>query len=134
MADDELSEIERDFSTSWDYMEQFYAIKIAEVGSYAYQAEWLKPMFGLIAKLRERGYDHQFRAGQQLLALMLSRSRQHGLRQDQPSFSIEPNPNGGATVWYHEPPDVWIQFQIEHIEITPELDALLKRLLAHPID
>ncbi len=37
-------------------------------------------------------------------------------------------------VGYHEPPDLTIEFATERIEIKPQVDGLLKRLLAQPID
>jgi hypothetical protein len=133
-SEDELSEIEAEFAASWDCMEQFYSRRM--LGNQVFNSPWkhVIDMLNLIAKLRQRGYDRRLRAGQQLDALVLSRSRVHGLRLDQSRFSIEASWNEGAFVGYGEPPDIHLQFQIERAEITPEVEELLQRLLAQPID
>ena len=128
-SEDEQREIEQAFIASWDDVEHFYAAWMQNL-----RYEWMQSMLDLIAELRARGYDRQFRAGQQLNALMLSRSREHGLRAGQAWFKIETTPHHGTFVWYAEPPNVRIEFEIEHVEITPEVEDLLNRLLAHPID
>ena len=42
----------------------------------------------LIAALRQIGYDRKLRAGQSLDAFVVSRSRKHGLRPEQPSVGF----------------------------------------------
>ncbi|HVU14778.1 MAG TPA: hypothetical protein VHD90_26060 [Phototrophicaceae bacterium] len=91
-------------------------------------------MLDLMRELRQRGYDRQFRAGQSLWRFILSRSRQHGLRPDQPLLIFDLQREGSMFVGYHEPPDLTIEFATERIEIKPQVDGLLKRLLAQPID
>lgn len=122
--------IEDKFSQSWDQMEDFYVDFVAHYPSW----QWLKPMLGLIAALRQQGYDRQFRAGQSLHMLVLSRSREHGLRPDQPSLAFESFPNGSLTLHYRERQGTRTSLSLESMELTPEADQLLLRLLEHPID
>src|SRR5258708_29642903 len=104
---------------SWDGVEKFYFVNffgwgtpkwfellkrdpseaISHEDSTAHQArfKWLEPIQDLIAAMRERGYDRQFRAGQSLYMLVLSRSREHGLRADQPGLRFALNAEGWMT-------------------------------------
>jgi hypothetical protein len=120
--------IQTEFSASWDRMEQFFAWHSALSGG-----EWLKPMLNLIATLRQQGYDRQFRAGQSLDAFVLSRSKEHGLRSEQPRVAVVLNPEGGMTVAYQDGSGLH-EITVDQVELTPEVEALLQRLLAHPID
>ena len=130
MADnDELSELEQEFSTSWDYIEQFYKGLITTKSW-----ESLTPILGLIAEMRKRGYERQVRAGQSMWWFLLSRSRKHGLRRGQHSIKINVIEGKGMGITYFQPPNPKIEVIQTEIEITPEVEALLKRLLAHPID
>jgi hypothetical protein len=129
ILDHDQQTTEEKFLQSWDAIEKFYARIIASSGW-----AWLTPIFSLIAKLRERGYDRQFRAGQSLTMFSLSRSLNHGLRNEQPAFGIEILPDGTMHLWYHEPPNENIEMDVDQVEITPEVEEFLARLVAHPID
>jgi hypothetical protein len=128
-SENEQSLIEDEFSKSWDWMERFYE------GMDAYpNTEWLKKdMLPLIAELRVQGYDRQLRAGQQLTTFVLSRSRKHGLRVEQPKLSITLKQDAGMTVSYRDS-DGTSKTEIESNMLTLELETLLTRLMAHPID
>jgi hypothetical protein len=96
--------------------------------------DWLKPILNLIAELRTRGYDRQFRAGQSLHIFRVSRSLMHGLSDDQPWLHFELRSEGGMELWYCEPPHPDTIINVDRVEITPEVEDFIARLLAHPID
>jgi hypothetical protein len=130
MADEnEQKAIESDFIQSWDWMEQFFVDFSLEEGW-----DWITSIQGLIAELRSREYDRKFRAGQSLYVFVLSRSRKHGMRLEQPALRFELKREGGMKVQYWEYPDTRTEFEVASVEITPEIEALLARLLAQPID
>jgi hypothetical protein len=108
-------------------MEQFFSWHSTLSGG-----EWLKPMLHLIASLRQQGYDRQFRAGQSMDALVLSRSREHGLRSEQPRVGVVLNPQGGMTVTYYGGSDSH-ENNIDRVELSLEVESLLQQLLAYPI-
>lgn len=72
--------IEGEFLQSWDKIEQFY-------NGNTFGLQELVPPF--LAELRRAGYDRKLRAGQSMWTLVLSRSRRHGLRADQPCVRFE---------------------------------------------
>ena len=59
--DSDQALIEKEFTASWDHIEEFYTKFFTRPGW-----EWLKPILNLITELRKRGYDKQLRAGQSL--------------------------------------------------------------------
>jgi hypothetical protein len=124
--------IEEAFSLTWDAIEQYYAFMLNHP-RWEHIA-WMKPLLDLIAELRNRGYDRYLRAGQSVSRLVLSRSLSHGLRDEQPSFGILLQPSGGMQLIYDEYPDVHIEMDVDRVEITPEVEDFLNRLLEHPID
>jgi len=125
---DEQQAIEQDFLVSWDYIERHFTFYMSFEGW-----EWLSPIHHFIAQLRERGYDKQLRAGQSLLLFILSRSRQHGLRSEQACLFVELLREGGMTVYYSDSSEK-ITIEMQSIELTKELEELIARLLAQPID
>jgi len=69
--------VKGEFIESWDHVEQFYA----EMEFYLRDK-----ILDFIKSMRARGFDKSLRAGTSLYSLILSKSRRHGLRQDQPSI------------------------------------------------
>jgi len=65
---------------------------------------------------------------------VLSRSREHGMRLGQASLRFELKAEGGMTVRYGEVGNLATELKVERVEITPEIEALLTRLLAQLID
>ena len=147
--------IEKVFIASWDYVSKFYILyyfwddpeweELSEIdlsvlgtpqniANHHSRWKWLKPIQGLIAEMQKRGYDRQLRAGQSLHTLILSRSRDYDLRAGQATVHINLRKEGGMTVSYWEKPDRSIEITTERVEITPEVEQLLARLLAQPID
>jgi hypothetical protein len=125
----DLDETEYDFVASWGRMEAFF-----QWFSTKRDWTWLKPILGFMAALRQLGCDYQFRAGQSMSCFVLSRSRYHGLRPEQASLAFDMQRDGRLIVTYRKSPDVTDQLTLAHPEITPEVDELLKRLAAQPID
>ena len=124
--------VELAFLESWDGAELFYQ-ESASSKNFA----WLEPMIGFVEQLRIRGYDRLFRHGHALYFLVLSRSLEHGLRNNQPSITFRPNPDGGMTVYCElrgtrgVVPRV---FSVPTVTLTPELDQLIQRLAREAID
>ena len=122
------SESQPDFPESWDSAERFYA---EHTSSPAWA--WLNSIFSLIAALRSQGYDHQFRAGISMWRLIISRSRRVGSHLDQSYLMLSPKPDGGMIISYSETFTSPVETEIDRVELAPELDQLLQRLLTHPI-
>ncbi len=118
--------IEGENIRSWDEIEVFFSKWSSD---YLPVTEILE----FIAQMRKRGYDRTLRAGQSLALFIVSRSRRHGLREDQPritfAFSIK---TGGLSM--HIKIDGEETLTFPKIEYTPEIDAHLKRLVACNID
>src|SRR5689334_10235955 len=128
-VEDDNRPIEEKFLESWDEIEFFYGEFFA-ADNYS---DWLKPIFGLISDLRVRGYDRLLRAGQSMHRFILSRAQKHGLLIEKPHLVIDVRPQGGMVVTYYSPPDPVLKLNSDRVELTPELEQLLSKLLAHPI-
>jgi hypothetical protein len=94
---------------------------------------WLIPMDHLIHQLRLRGLDRQLRAGSSMERLILSRSKQYGLRDDQLSIMFCPTPHNTVLVVQHNI-DSSEPFHILSGEIKSKVEALLEKLLKQPIN
>jgi hypothetical protein len=114
--------IEGEFVKSWDSIERFFG------GMHFPFAPRVR---SLIAQMREKGYDKSLRAGQSLWSLIVSRSRRHGLRGDQPmvAFSFS---NDGMEVYIQLDEETKVTYP--EIGFTAGIDALLKKLEAKGID
>jgi hypothetical protein len=127
--------VEGEFIDSWDQMEKFFSNPM-------FIKENSDEIIRFIKSLREKGYDHHFRAGQAMTLFLLSRSRRHGLREDQPSicFSFATNKVYGSAELLHKkhflsklfPRNK--QFVLENYQSTPELESLLQEFMNYPID
>lgn len=114
--------IEGEFIISWDNIEEFY------IDSNLKNKD---EILNLIREMRTRGFDNTLRAGQSLYTLILSRSRRHGLKQNQNSISFAFNYIKSAM-------EVSIsnseKLVLDKIEYTEAIDRLLKLLEKEPID
>jgi len=126
--ENEQKVIEEEFSQSWGWMEQYFA-NLSSKEDW----DWIKPICGLIGELRRQGYDRQFRAGQSMYLFVLSRSRHHGLRRGMSYIKFEAIRGGHMGITCRTDVDTVTEFEVERVEITPEIEALLTRLLAQPI-
>lgn len=74
--------IEGEFILSWDNIENFYS---------ELELDKKPEILHLIKQIREKGFERTLRAGQSLYTFILSRSRRHGLRENQDSISFSFN-------------------------------------------
>ena len=116
--------MEEIFSKSWDRLEQFYKSQDSHAWPYA-------QMLTLIAELRQRGYGRQLLSQGRPGCFILSPT---GLRHHDAKLGIYLKKNDAMFLIYNNGADVEIQTEVEKIEFTPELESLLERLAAHPID
>jgi hypothetical protein len=125
--------VEGEFIESWRHVEGFYK----KIDS-PYACEVLK----LLQQMRAAGHDRTLRAGTSLFTLLLSRSRRHGLRDNQPHIAFS---FGGAR--FNERQIAAGTMEIEvcldtnksrtafpSIELNPTLELLLKELEQREID
>ncbi|MEO8609193.1 MAG: hypothetical protein ABI690_14985 [Chloroflexota bacterium] len=127
MAGNDQAIIEKEWVQSWDSVIYFFTRINAN-------HQCRKPLLDLIAELRARGYDRQLLAAQSMLTLIFRRHRGHrGLPNGKPTLSINPNSNRSFTIHYSGR-DGEVTMEIEQLEFTPDLEILLKRLVAHPIE
>lgn len=113
--------IEGEFLQSWDSMESFYRLHGQPNKDVALQ---------FIAALRAAGYDRELRAGQSLWSFIVSRARRHGLEKDQPNIVF--NFHGEELVMH-----IWDgaeELRLPRAELTPEVNAALRRLAHEAID
>jgi hypothetical protein len=128
ISDNDQTPIEEVFSKTWDHVESYY-----ERLSGSYESLKKDRLF-LIGELRGRGFDRQLRAGQKLFNLILSRARLHGLHEGQSWLEFFTDQEDGSTTIRYSGSDSQSTLKLDHFEFTPELESLLERLLAHPID
>jgi hypothetical protein len=116
--------IEGEFISSWDRIERFYDNEHFPPRSRVLQ---------FVRQLRSAGYDRKFRAGQSMWTLMLSRSRRHGLRDDQFRVTFEIS-------WDVDSMAVTVRNRAEQstliasVSLSDEIRATLNRLLEIPVD
>jgi hypothetical protein len=117
--------IEGEFIQSWEAMERFYhdrRFPLADV------------VKAFMQSMRSRGYHKTLRAGQSLWSLILSRSRRHGLRDEQPCIQFWFHADGMVVINCLEDRRNGIRSVYAKIECTSEIEALLNQLAASPID
>lgn len=117
--------IEGEFIKSWDWLEEFYDDTRCPL------ADDIK---AFMRAMRSKGYDRIFRAGQSLWSLILSRSRRHGMRPEQPCIQFWFRDDGMDVFNYIEDRRRGSRIAYSRIEFTPEIDALLVELQSVPID
>jgi len=117
--------VEGEFVQSWDWMEQFYDET---------KCPFATDVKKFIRTIRSKGYDKTLRAGQSLWSLILSRSRRHGMRQEQPCIQFWFRKDGMDVFNYLENRSEGRKRSYNRIELTPEIDALLVELQSAPID
>ena len=128
-------EYEEAFVQSWDMMENRCAIGIRDLPVAGLAA----PIQALVREMRRRGYDRVFRAGMAFYDIVLSRSAEHGLRNDQPSVTVNvsrhllPGGEDGRMIVYYGT-DWRSHFVEERYQLTPRLEAALAELTSAPID
>lgn len=114
--------VEGEYVLSWDRIEAFYE---------DIDLNRRDEVIELIKRIRSEGFDRTLRAGQSLYTLILSRSRRHGLRENQDSISFSFNfiksamevRMGDST-----------KLEFDKIEYNDKIERLLKQLEQLPID
>jgi len=114
--------VEGEYTMSWDSIEQFYN----EIG-----LEKKDEILKLIRRMRSNGFDKTLRAGQSLYTLVLSRSRRHGLKENQNSISFTFNYIKSAMEVSMQNGEKLV---FDKIEYTDAINNLLKSLELEPID
>ena len=152
--DSKDQEIEQAFIASWNMTDKIYADFFMDTPEFFQRNQLdpselealegfvqlksnrkrLKPILGLIAEMRQRGFDRQLRAGHAMDRLILSRSLKHGLRADQAALGIDIGMESGMTVMYWHKPDSSLEIMLDRVELTPEVEQLLVKLLVQPIN
>ncbi|MEM7114447.1 MAG: hypothetical protein AAF614_18575 [Chloroflexota bacterium] len=125
--------IEGDFLMSWDSIERFY-----NQYNLSKRNERLKvpaDVFAFIKNLRAKGFDRTLRAGQSVDLFILSRSRRHGLRLEQPRLVFG---FGEKSLYVQNLLDGWKKetnkMQFPEIKLVPEIEKLLDELESKSID
>jgi hypothetical protein len=116
-------ELEGEFVVSWDGIEGFYAKEP--------MAERSGPLLKLIAEMRVRGFEKSFRAGTSMTTLIFSRSKDHGLRSEQPYICLSGSERGVDLEIYM---DGKHRMFLPEGEFTPEVEQWFRRLEMQPID
>lgn len=121
------------FSKSWDVFKEACDMYLG-LGPFEQQNHY-EDIIKMISQMRQKGFDRTLRAGQSLFRLMLSRSLNHGLREDQPHLIIDfsggsisiissKNANSDPSITLNNP----------KIELTPQIEKLLKELETEEIN
>lgn len=129
-TDSHQTMIEKDFKESWDVVER----TITVLFSGECWETFRNTALSLFAEMRAKGYDKHFRAGTSLNTFVISRSRQHGLRPEQPRLGIDLGRDGKMSVIYYESGTILKKIEFDGAGLMPELEELFQRLLQHPID
>lgn len=134
--ENELSEIEQAFQESWVWMERFFARYVIIQKRTDLEPIYRFIFFSNLAYSDE--YTTKLRAGQAMDMLMLSRSKEHGLREDQPWLRIFSRQDGAFDLIYITVKSTYkstVEMLIDDkIRIVDELKAMLDDLVKQPID
>ena len=120
---------EERFARSWNEVEEEYRRLAARL---LWESCW--PVVGLIEELRRRGYDRLFRAGMAAQCLVLSRSAEHGLRDDQRSVWVYVGQHGTPMEVVTRRHGFDTQFVEGRVALTPALERALADLASVPVD
>ncbi len=121
--DKRSEEIVKRFQHSWDEVEKHYE-HILQYNGW----EYLTQLIGAIEYWREIGLDKVFRVGNSIHHLILSRSVEHGLREDQKRILIVPNSDGTYEINFFEGTKKYKEFKTNQLIGNQELERLLKIL------
>lgn len=122
--------IEAKFIQSWDKVEQNY-----RETSGLFKID-LSERLKFISQLRAKGYDKIFRAGTSVWELVLSRSKHHGLRNDQPYLIFEIRDDSEIKIYTSEKERIEGKAKLHSsgFDITPQIEKLLKEFEKENID
>ncbi|MCA9032824.1 MAG: hypothetical protein KDA66_18550, partial [Planctomycetaceae bacterium] len=117
--------VEGEFIVSWAAAEEFYL---------NLQWSFSDAALRFMQELRAKGYDKTLRAGQSMSSLVLSRMRRSGVRGDRPSIQFWFHKDGMKVVNYIDNHRNGVESHHPRIELTSEIDALLRQLESKPVD
>jgi hypothetical protein len=126
--DERTTEILKRFNNSWMETEKFYDNLIGNYPGF----ERLRPVKQFIETLRQNGEDRLFRLGTSIHILVISRSVDHGLRQDQKHIRIDAFDNK-FEVTLLDGEKIYRQYVVESLNDI-RLEKLLKTLKSTLID
>jgi len=116
------TEILKRFSQSWAETEKFFRDLVEKHGW-----ERLTQLFGFIEKLRQQGYEKSFRLGASVNRLIISRSVEHGLRDDQKYIVIDILEPRNIEIILRDGIKIYREYQIESLDDS-RLEKLIKTL------
>ncbi len=127
------ADYEADFQESWHAMESHFASQII-----LFNRSWLTPIYRFIYIGRVLEYDRQLRAGLQLDSLVLSRSREHGLRPEQHAIRFSAIEQKTIEVTYYdetpEPKTITVDLVTDGFVTNSLVEEMLDRLIKQPVD
>ena len=127
--DSRTEEILLRFSDSWDETEKFYDDLINNYPGW----DRLKPISNYIIKLREKGEHKYFRLGTSMHTLIISRSVNFGLRDDQKCIKIEAVNMDDYEVTMRDAKKIYREYRINNLE-DPRLEKLIATLKSTLVD
>lgn len=116
-----------EFKTSWDAVESWFSPEEAE-------SAYKPGQHRFVTALRALGVDVSLRAGISAASVVLSRSRHHGLRNEQPSLQfrfIQNRIEMYEDLDFPSPPH---EESFDRVELYPEMVDAVRRLEKVPID
>jgi hypothetical protein len=122
-------DLENEFIESWNH--------IKPSSTYIFLGkppDLQEEILDFIIELRAKGYDKLLRAGSSVDRLVLSRSRRHGLRPEQACLVFIFHDEGMAIFDSFKGGIENLIIQYPRIELTPEIEEIIKQLLKGPID
>ena len=120
---------ESEFRESWVATNEFFTHIVTNYDA----SGQMRPMLDLIAKFVAAGYDTQFRAGQSLNDLVISRAAKHGMDRDFPSINFFSRGNEVFDLRFWTETKQMIQYDFRLSEFEPTENECVYRLNSQPI-
>ena len=142
------------FEGSWEAVRQFFVenfnwcredypdfsdIQFEEFKEYICAPTSSKGLIPLIDEMRHEAFHRHTRAGQSIYYLILSRSKQHGLRPGQHYVFLHPRSTRSVDIGYNDGTEEYgreekVRLQDHPYHMSDDLRRLLNELLQQPID
>lgn len=126
--DNRSIEILHRFEKSWKQTEKIFDLFLKNDGF-----QRLKPVRGFLSQLKKQGADKHFRIGTSLYRLIISRSVEHGLRDDQKRITIDTVAANDYVITFSEGSQKYREYRVSDLN-DPRLTALLATLEETLID
>ena len=111
-----------EFTDSWKWVQQYF---------YDLNFYFAPKICNLIKQMQQKGYDRTLRAGASVADLIVSRAEHYGLAHDQSHIKFSPSGHGMKVIAQFDGKEEVLM--CEQIELTPQIDAILRRLEAEAI-